>query len=98
MVVVAVPLVAHSALLYASTVWAGRIQTAATSWVSSVAGASVTGVDFVSTTAEVHVDAKGDLPPTDELLAALQGQVPDGITVVVKTTVGQTIDAGTVGG
>jgi hypothetical protein len=38
-----------------------------------------------------------DLPPTDALLRALDGQVPDGLSIVVDTTYGEEVDAGQTG-
>ncbi len=59
--------------------------------------ASVTSVDTQSRTVYVHIRTTGDLPPMADLLDALDGQVPDGLRVVVDSRVGRQIDAGTVG-
>ena len=39
----------------------------------------------------------GDLPPTDELLRALDGEVPDGLAIVIDTTYGDEVEVGTTG-
>jgi len=39
----------------------------------------------------------GELPPTVDLLTALQGEVPDGISVVLDTTYGEEVHVGTTG-
>lgn len=97
LVVVAVPLVANTVGAVLVAIWSGRLQAAADDWVSAVPGASVTGVDFVSTTAYVNVHTPSQLPPTEQLVAALDGQLPTGTTIVVTTSVGEQIQAGTVG-
>ncbi|MEY2228913.1 MULTISPECIES: hypothetical protein [Streptomyces] len=40
--------------------------------------------------------ALGDLPPIDDLLDDLEGQLPDGVPIVVDATRGQQIVAGKV--
>ncbi len=66
-------------------------------WVSSTPSARVTSVDNSSTTFVIHVETSGPLPPTDELLAQLEGEVPDGLPIVVQTTLGRRIQVGAVG-
>ena len=39
-----------------------------------------------------------DLPPVADLMAALDGEVPNGVTVVVETSLGEDLHAGTTGG
>ena len=58
----------------------------------------MTDVTFTSSSFRIDVRVPpGDLPPTDELLRALEGQVPDGLTIIVDTTYGEEIDAGPTG-
>jgi hypothetical protein len=57
----------------------------------------VTSVDFVSNTAHVHIRHTGGLPPFARLLSDLDGVLPDGIKVVIDTSVGREVDIGTVG-
>jgi uncharacterized hydrophobic protein (TIGR00271 family) len=96
-VVVAVPLLANTlGALYLSLL-TGRVETVAEEWLkdeptASVSDVSITGADLV-----IQVQTPGDLPSTDTLLADLQGEVPDGVTVVVTSTLGQRIDVGTIG-
>jgi len=95
--VVVLPLVANTAATYLISIWTGRVETTARSWVAAVPDASITGVDNRSQTFYVQVETTGDLPPVSELLADLEGQIPNGLRVVVNTTFGQEIDGGTVG-
>ncbi len=77
--------------------WTSRTWSAAESWLSKSPGAAVTGVDAQSRTLYIHVRSPDDLPPIGDLLADLEGQVPDGVPVVVDATRGQQIVAGKVG-
>ncbi|GAA4657221.1 DUF389 domain-containing protein [Streptomyces chumphonensis] len=95
--VVFVPLAANTALTLLVDTWTARAKQAATQWLSDDPDATVTGVDAVSRTLYVHVRVPGDLPPIDGLLDRLDGQVPDGVPVVVDTTRGRRLDAGRVG-
>jgi hypothetical protein len=54
--------------------------------------------DAESRTMYIHVRAPGDPPPVGPLLDRLDGQIPDGIPVVVDVSRGRRIDAGRVGG
>jgi uncharacterized hydrophobic protein (TIGR00271 family) len=95
--VVVLPLVANTTTTYLISIWTGRVETTAVSWISAVPDASITGVANRSETFYINVETTGDLPPVSELMADLERQIPDGFRVVVNTTVGQKIDAGTVG-
>ncbi len=95
--VVVLPLVANTVSTYLISVWTGRVEAIASTWISSIPDASVTSVDTRSRTFYVQVRTTGDLPPMSELLAELDGQVPDGLRVVVDSRVGRQIDVGTVG-
>ena len=79
LVVVAVPLIANTTATYLINVWTNRVQTVATQWVSQVPGASISGVEVVSSEVYVNVQTTGDVPPVDELTSSLAGQIPDGI-------------------
>lgn len=46
----------------------------------------------------VTVQTPDSLPPVADLLTDLQGQIPNGVAVKVRTTVGENIDVGVVGG
>jgi len=78
--------------------WTTRATNAAAAWLSVTPGASVVNVQAQSRTLYIQVRAPGGLPPVDSLLAGLQGQIPDGVPVVVTTTAGRQIQAGRVGG
>lgn len=97
LVVVIVPLVSNTVANVVLTVLSHRVHTTADEWIADVPGASVEGVDVVSNEIHIRVQAPGDLPSTDDLMAALNDELPDGIPVVVSTTVGQDIEAGTTG-
>ncbi|WP_345700885.1 DUF389 domain-containing protein [Kitasatospora terrestris] len=77
--------------------WTTRATNATADWLADSPGASVVNVQAHSRTLYVQVRAPADLPPVESLLAALQGQIPDGVPVVVTTTEGRQIQAGRVG-
>jgi uncharacterized hydrophobic protein (TIGR00271 family) len=95
--VVLIPLMANTAGTIILTVLTQRVQDVADEWISEVPGASVQDVAVVSSELHITVQTPGDLPPTEELLAALDDQLPDGITVVVNSTTGEDIEVGTTG-
>ncbi|MFE3324323.1 DUF389 domain-containing protein [Streptomyces sp. NPDC059176] len=94
---VSLPLAANTALTLLLNTWTGRVESAADAWLAPQRGAYVTSVEAQSRTIYVHVRSPADLPPIDTLLAALKGQIPDGIPIVVDATRGRRIAAGTVG-
>ncbi|MFI8001653.1 DUF389 domain-containing protein [Streptomyces sp. NPDC086010] len=91
-VAVFVPLAANTALTLVLEVWTGRVEDAARQWLADDPGASVTGVDAVSRTLHVHVRVPGELPPVEGLLGLIEGQVPDGVPVVVDATRGVRVE------
>jgi uncharacterized hydrophobic protein (TIGR00271 family) len=95
--VVLLPLAANTAFVAGLHVWTERIRSAAVSWVAPVPGSEVTDVQFASGVFRIDVRTSHDLPPPADLLAALDGAVPDGFTIVVDTTVGDVIEVGQVG-
>jgi uncharacterized hydrophobic protein (TIGR00271 family) len=98
LVAVLVPLAVNTALVLVLHSWSGRIQTAAEGWLAGTPQAQVTDVQFSSSAFRVEVRVPpGELPPTDDLLRALDGQVPDGLVIVVDTTYGEEVDAGRTG-
>ena len=98
LVLVLVPLLANSVATTLVARWTGRVLNAAQAWVGQVPGAHVTGVTVVSRTAVIGIVCPGDPPNVSALMKALDGQVPDGVKIVVDTSVGRQIDAGVVGG
>ncbi|WP_440684249.1 DUF389 domain-containing protein [Cellulomonas soli] len=97
LVLVGLPLAANTVAAYLLTVLTGRVQEVADEWVSAVPGASVVDVELASTTFQVDVQTPGAVPPVGDLVDALVGQVPDGMSVVVTTSLGERIEAGAVG-
>ena len=98
LVVVIIPLAANTLGAYLVSVWTERVQVTAEQWISAVPDATIQGVDFASNEVIVRVQTPGDLPPVEELVADLEGEIPNGIPIAVTTSVGQLIQAGTVGG
>ncbi|QFG22305.1 DUF389 domain-containing protein [Actinomadura sp. WMMB 499] len=94
---VVVPLALSTAANYLVAAWENRVEQVADEWLAAEPGAAVTGVRTESRTFHVSVHTPGGLPPVADLLARLDGVVPDGSPVVVETTRGRTIDAGNVG-
>jgi uncharacterized hydrophobic protein (TIGR00271 family) len=90
---VALPLVANSALAYYVSVLSGRVQVAAEEWLQDVPGASVDGVEITGDQIRISVRTPGDLPPTPGLVDRIDDLVPGGFPVLVVTSVGQYIDA-----
>ncbi|WP_240804026.1 hypothetical protein [Streptomyces sp. A0592] len=78
--------------------WTTRATNSADEWLAASPGASVVSVSARSLTLYNQVRTPGDLPPVEALLADLQGQIPDGVPVVVVTDEGRQVQAGRVGG
>lgn len=97
LVLVAVPLVANTAATYLLNVWSNRVHSTADAWAAQVPEARVTDVSVVSRTVYVTVQTPGPLPPADDLVSRLDGQIPNGIPVALKTSLGEQIEAGVVG-
>jgi uncharacterized hydrophobic protein (TIGR00271 family) len=96
-VLVTVPLAANTAVTYLVDYWTTRVDHAAQVWLQDSPDASVTKVDFESTTVHVHVRYEGTLPPVSDLLDEVEQVLPDGMRVVLDTSVGNEIVVGTVG-
>ncbi|GAA4934938.1 DUF389 domain-containing protein [Streptomonospora halophila] len=96
--VVFVPLAGHTAATALVAVWTERAEAAAGRWLAQRPDASVTRVYTASTTMHIEVRVQGSPPPVDPLLADLRAQLPDRLGLVVETTYGERLDAGTVGG
>ena len=95
---VLVPLAANTALVVVLHSLSTRIQTVAETWLAGSPQAEVTDVEYTASAFRVDVRTPpGELPPTTELLRALEGRVPDGLRIVVDTTYGEEIDAGSTG-
>lgn len=97
LIVVIIPLLANTVATYILSVLAERVQSTATAWISAVPGASIEGVDFASTNMYVHVQTPDRVPPVADLMAELEDVVPDGISVIINTSLGEQINAGSIG-
>jgi len=95
---VAVPLLANTAANLYLSVLRGRAEQTAKQWIEATPAASVSSVDFTGIDLVIGVQTPGSLPPVDELVTDLEGQLPNGVDVVVTTTLGERIEAGTLGG
>ena len=91
------PLAANTVVVYQINVWQGNVKDATEHWLRDTPDAEVTSVKFASTTATINVRHTGGLPPFDDLMADLDDVLPDGIHVVVDTTVGRKSDLGVIG-
>lgn len=98
LVVVGVPLLGNTVATYVVTIWSNRVQESAEAWVSGIPGATVQDVTFTSTDFVVEIQTPGDLPPVEDFVSDLDGKVPDGFSIVVSTSLGEEIEAGTIGG
>jgi uncharacterized hydrophobic protein (TIGR00271 family) len=98
LLLITLPLAANTVVVYEINVWQGSVRDAAEHWLRDTQDAEITGVEFASTTATITVRHTGDLPPFDELMDDLDDVLPDGIHVVVDTTVGQESHIGVIGG
>ena len=66
-------------------------------WLADDPDATVTEVTMHSRSLHVDVRVPGNLPPTEDLVARLDGEIPAMIPVVVETTQGERVDAGRTG-
>ncbi|MGW5237737.1 DUF389 domain-containing protein [Monashia sp. NPDC004114] len=97
LVVVVVFLGANTITTYLTTRWENQVMSTASEWVETVPGATVDSVTLHGSTFTIHITSPTALPSTSELLADLDGKVPNGFQVAVADARGQTIDVGTVG-
>ena len=95
--VVIVPLLGNTLVNVVLQILQDRVNTVAEEWIAAVPGASVQSVEFVSNGIYVRVQTPGDIPPVEDLLTDLEGRVPDGLPLVVSTSLGEQIQAGSVG-
>ncbi|CAN5177045.1 hypothetical protein BH09ACT10_BH09ACT10_19080 [soil metagenome] len=92
-----IPLIGNTVGSYALTLWTARVETVATDWIKDTPGASLTRVDTVSNTFYIFIQTPSDLPSLDQLMADLEGSVPDGFKVVVESSQGEQLESRTVG-
>jgi uncharacterized hydrophobic protein (TIGR00271 family) len=97
-VVVALPLGANTAVVYAIDRYSAEVQNTAEQWLASTPDAAVTSVDFNSPTdVQIKIRHTGRLPSYSDLLDRLHGVIPDGIAVHVDALVGANTRVGEVG-
>jgi uncharacterized membrane protein len=97
-VVVAVPLAANTAAVYAVDRYSADVQDTAEQWLASTPDATVTSVAFSSPTdVQIRIRHTGRLPSYSDLLDSLHGVIPAGIVVHVDTSVGSATRIGEVG-
>ena len=95
LVVVGIPLVANTVGAYVVSFLTARAQTVAQEWIATIPGAQVESVAFVSRDLHIAVQTPDkQLPPTEDLMAALDEQLPGGITVIVNGSLGSSMTAG----
>lgn len=99
LLVVLVPLVANTLAQVHQTVWTAAVRERTQDWLDATGtGGTAVGVELRGSSAVVEVRTDVLLPPTDDLMASLTGQVPDGTRVVLAVEPAVEVDAGTVGG
>ncbi len=98
LLLVGVPLAVNTAIVYAIHVYTARIQHAAEVWIAPVPGAEVTGVDFSARGFVIDVRTPQEPPPVAELMTRIADDLPVAVPlpVVVDTTVGRSLDGGTI--
>ena len=87
-VLIAVPLAANSIASIALSGWAAQIRDTGEAWLAATPGARIDDVRWTGLTATVDVTTRdGEIPPTAELATALDGVVPDAVSVVVDVRI-----------
>lgn len=92
-----VPLLGNTLGTLLVSVWSDRVEAATNIWLDPVPAASVEDISFASDTVYVQVLSPVQLPPVAGLLAELEGEIPNGIEVVVLSNVGEEVRAGRIG-
>ncbi len=98
MLLILVPLLANTASTILVSLWTSRVSATANEWAGQSPGTVIEEIDVSANRVFLRVLTPGELPPTEELLKALEGQVPNGVEIVIDTSLGQQIEAGVVGG
>jgi uncharacterized hydrophobic protein (TIGR00271 family) len=94
---VAVPLVGNTVANYYVALLTQRVAVATDEWLDTTPGASVEDVTFTGPTVSITVQSPAELPPTDDLMAALADILPGGTEVLLDSTRGERSDLGAVG-
>jgi uncharacterized hydrophobic protein (TIGR00271 family) len=98
MLLILVPLLVNTATTILVAIWTARVTSTAQSWAAQEPGTLIEDVEVKGTTVVVHVLSPGKVPDPADLVSRLDGQVPQGVTIVVDASLGQEIEAGVVGG
>jgi len=91
------PLLANTATTILVTVWTARAGTTATEWAEQAPGTVVRDVGVSGTRVVVEVLSPSELPDPMDLVRRLDGQLPDGMSIVIDSSTGQQIEAGVIG-
>jgi uncharacterized membrane protein len=91
-VLVGTPLVLHSLVAFYLAAWTTRVETVASVWIEEVPEARVLDVDLRASGMRIRVLTPSDLPPLDALLEDLETEVPNGLPILVETTLGNRVD------
>lgn len=94
---VAVPLALNTFVHYLVVGWEYDLHRVSEQWVAAVPGATITDVSLQGATMRVDVRTPSDTPPPGDPLRRASDVLPDGLSLEIVTTVGEVIDAGTVG-
>ncbi len=98
MLLILVPLLANTASSILVSLWTSRVNATATEWAAQTPGTVIEEIDVSANRVFLRVLTPGELPPPEDLLKALEGQVPNGVEIVIDTSLGQQVEAGVVGG
>lgn len=97
LVIVGIPLVANTVGSFLVTLYSARTADAAGQWLAGTSGGQVLSVDVSATEVRITVQVPDELPPTDDLMRALDGELPRGVSVVISSSVGAQVSAGRTG-
>ncbi len=93
---VMLPLLANTVANALIAGWTDSTHRIADEWLAGTPGAETIEVESVGGSIVISARTPGELPPTQDLLERLKGEIPAGIPIVVKTTEGAQIEAGDV--
>ena len=89
LVLVALPLAGQSIATYLVSHWTSEVKSTTTTWLSSDPGADVSSVHIDGRTVHIFVRNTRPLPDTQSLMTDLSAVLPNGLQVVLDSTVGQ---------
>jgi uncharacterized hydrophobic protein (TIGR00271 family) len=91
------PLLANTASTILVAVWTSRAQAAAAEWAAQEPGTIIKDIQVTSNRIHIRVLTPDQVPDPADLVKRLDGEVPDGVTIIVDTSLGREIIAGVVG-